>query len=143
MSIPQRLSIVTLGVSDVARATAFYESLGWRQATASQESITFFQMQGSVLALFGRELLADDAQIDAEGSGFRAVTTAINFDNPEQVDAAFVEWVAAGGTPVKAPETVFWGGYSSYVADLDGHLWELAHNPYSPNDVDGRMQLGE
>jgi uncharacterized glyoxalase superfamily protein PhnB len=135
--------MVTLGVSDVARATSFYESLGWRRSSASQETVTFFGMQGAVLGLFGRESLAEDAQVDADGSGFRAVTIAINLDSPEQVDAVFAEWVAAGATPVKQPETVFWGGYSSYVADPDGHLWEIAHNPYSPNDAKGMMQLPE
>jgi uncharacterized glyoxalase superfamily protein PhnB len=143
MAVPQRLSMVTLGVSDVARATSFYESLGWRRSSASQETVTFFGMEGAVLGLFGRESLAEDANVDADGAGFRAVTIAINLDSPEEVDAVFAEWVAAGATPVKQPETVFWGGYSSYVADPDGHLWEIAHNPYSPNDATGMMQLPE
>lgn len=141
MSVPQRLTMVTLGVADVARSTSFYESLGWRRSSASQPSITFFSMQGSVLGLFGRESLADDAGVDPAGSGFRAVTTALNCASRDEVDAVYAEWVAAGATPVKPPEAVFWGGYSSYVADPDGHLWEIAHNPMSPNDADGRMPL--
>lgn len=142
MAVPQRLSMVTLGVADVARSTAFYESLGWRRSSASQDGgITFFSMQGSVLGLYGREPLADDATVAADGSGFRGVTCALNCDSTDDVDAVYAEWVAAEATAVKAPEAVFWGGYSSYVADPDGHLWEIAHNPYSPNDESGRMQL--
>ncbi|MEO6652690.1 MAG: VOC family protein [Ilumatobacteraceae bacterium] len=141
MTVPQRLTMVTLGVTDVARATSFYESLGWRRSSASQETITFFSMQGSALGLFERVMLAGDAGVDALGSGFRGVTVALNCDSRAEVDAVFAEWVAAGATPVKQPEAVEWGGYSSYVADLDGHLWELAHNPFSENNADGHMQL--
>jgi predicted lactoylglutathione lyase len=141
MAVPQRLSMVTLGVADVARSTAFYESLGWRRSSASQDTVTFFSMEGSALGLFGRGSLADDAGVPADGDGFRAVTVAINCDSRDEVDTVFAEWVAAGGTAVKQPEAVFWGGYSSYVADPDGHLWEIAHNPYAPNDAAGVMQL--
>jgi uncharacterized protein len=133
--------MVTLGVADVARSTRFYESLGWRRSPASQSSITFFVMEGSALALYERGALADDAVTDPEGAGFRAVTLATNYDSPADVDAVFAEWVTAGARPVKSPQPVEWGGYSSYVADPDGHLWEIAHNPYSPNGPDGRMQL--
>ena len=98
-------------------------------------------MQGSVLGLFQREQLAEDASVSAEGSGFRAVTVALNCADRDEVDAVFAAWVAAGADPVKQPEEVFWGGYSSYVADPDGHLWEIAHNPYSPNDESGLMPL--
>ena len=141
MAVPQRISLVTLGVADVARSTAFYESLGWRRSSASQESVTFFAMEGSALGLFGRDALADDAGVPSEGEGFRAVTVAITCDSRDEVDAVFAAWVDAGGTPVKQPEAVFWGGYSSYVADPDGHLWEIAHNPYMPNDAAGEMQI--
>ena len=141
MTVPQRLSMVTLGVTDLARSTAFYEALGWRRSSASQDSITFFSMQGSVLGLYGREPLAEDAAVSPDGSGFRGVTCALNCDSRDEVDAVFAEWVTAGATAVKQPEAVFWGGYSSYVADPDGHLWEIAHNPYSANDESGRMTL--
>lgn len=136
--------MVTLGVTDVARSTLFYESLGWRRSSASQGGeITFFAMQGSVLALYGREALADDARVPADGTGFRAVTIALNCDSRSEVDEVFAAWVDAGASPVKAPQAVPWGGYSSYVADVDGHLWEIAHNPYSANDPDGRMRLAD
>lgn len=141
MTVPQRLSMITLGVDDVARSTAFYESLGWRRSSASQSTVTFFSMQGSVLGLFGRQSLADDADVSSDGGGFRAVTLALNCASVAEVDDVVEQWLAAGALLVKAPEEVFWGGYSGYVADPDGHLWEIAHNPYAPNDRDGRMQL--
>ena len=141
MTVPQRLTMVTLGVADLARSTTFYESLGWRRSSASQETVTFFRMQGSALGLFEAGSLAADAGVAADGSGFRAVTLALNCDDRDEVDAVFESWVAAGATPVKRPEEVFWGGYSSYVADPDGHLWEIAHNPFAPNDADGAMEL--
>ncbi len=135
--------MVTLGVADVARSTSFYESLGWRRSSASQDSITFFSMQGSAFALFGRQALADDAGVPPDGTGFRAVTIALNCEDRADVDAVFAAWVACGAVPVKQPESVEWGGYSSYVADPDGHLWEIAHNPYAPNTADGLMPLPE
>jgi hypothetical protein len=131
MAVPNRISIVTLGVADLARATAFYESLGWANSAPSP-SIAMFEMQGSMLALYEWSALADDAQVPAEGSGFRGVTIAMNLASTDEVDTVFAEWVAAGATPRVEPHTAFWGGYSSYVADLDGHLWEIAHNPYMP-----------
>ena len=148
MTVPQRLTMVTLGVADVVRSTQFYESLGWRRTAGSEGEISFFQMQGSVLALFGHGALAHDVGPAAEPGSeayegtFRGVTLALNCDSRDEVDTVFAEWVAAGAVPVKPPEAVFWGGYSSYVADPDGHLWEIAHNPMSPNDADGLMQLG-
>jgi catechol 2,3-dioxygenase-like lactoylglutathione lyase family enzyme len=149
MTVPQRISLVTLGVADVARSTAFYESLGWRRSSASVPSTTFFNTAGPVLTLFGHDDLAADARLPAGGSaataarGFRGVTLAINLESRDAVDAAYAEWVAAGATEVKAPEAVFWGGYSSYVADPDGHLWELAHNPGFTLDAEGRLRAPE
>ncbi len=142
MSVPARISLVTLGVADVERATAFYESLGWRRSASSVEgSVTFIQTSGPVLGLFGWEALADDAGVSPAGEGFRGTSLALNLASPDEVDEAFATFVAAGATPRTHPHEAFWGGYTSYVADLDGHLWEIAHNPYSPNDADGRMQL--
>lgn len=141
MAIPQRLTLVTLGVADLARATAFYESLGWRKSSASQDEVTFFSMQGSVLGLYGRGPLAEDAGLTPEGSGFSGIILALNCDSRDEVDAVHAEWVAAGAGPVKPPEELAWGGYVGYVSDPDGHLWEIAHNPYSPNDEQGQMVL--
>jgi predicted lactoylglutathione lyase len=141
MAVPPRLSIVTLGVTDVARATEFYESLGWERSPASQPTITFFALQGSVLGLYERSALADDAKVSNEGSGFRGVTCALNCESEEEVDAVWAEWVAKGGDGVLKPHRAFWGGYSSYVADPDGHLWEIAFNPHAAIGDDGRVQI--
>lgn len=142
MTVPNRISIITLGVGDLQRSTAFYESLGWTRSSASMPTITLFEMQGSVLGLYERSALADDAKVPADGSGFRGVTLALNLAGTDEVDAVFAEWVAVGATSVVEPHTAFWGGYSSYVADPDGHLWEIAHNPYATIDADGRLVMG-
>lgn len=142
MGVPPRLTLVTLGVADVARATSFYESLGWRRSSGSVEGeVSFFSLEGSALGLFGRDDLAADAGTAIAHTGSPGVTLALNGDSREEVDQIYAAWVAAGATPVKPPEATEWGGYSSYVADLDGHLWEIAHNPHAPNGPDGRMQL--
>jgi predicted lactoylglutathione lyase len=142
MTVPNRISIVTLGVADLAASTAFYESLGWTRSTASMPTITFFEMQGSWFGLYEWSALADDAKVLAEGSGFRGVTLAMNLASTDEVDDVFTEWIAAGAAPIVEQHTAFWGGYSSYVADLDGHLWELAHNPYARLDDAGRLTMG-
>jgi predicted lactoylglutathione lyase len=141
MTVPNRISIITLGVADLARSTAFYESLGWTNS-ASVPSIAFFEMQGSVLGIYESSALADDAKVPADGSGFRGVTLAMNLASTAEVDSVFAEWVAAGASPKVEPHTAFWGGYSSYVADPDGHLWEIAYNPYATIDTDGRLVMG-
>jgi catechol 2,3-dioxygenase-like lactoylglutathione lyase family enzyme len=144
MTVPARISLVTLGVADVARSTAFYESLGWRRSSASMPVITFFNTSGPVLALFGRQDLADDATVDAVGTGFRGVTLSLNVETLDAVDTLYDEWVAAGATAVRAPvPAVFEGGRIAYVADPDGHLWEIAHNPYFPFDESGRVTAPE
>jgi predicted lactoylglutathione lyase len=142
MTVPNRISIVTLGVADLARATAFYESLGWTKSSASMPTITLFEMQGSILGLYEWSALADDAKVPSEGSGFRGVALALNLASTAEVDAVFAEWLAAGASSVVEPHKAFWGGYSSYVADPDGHLWEIAHNPYARLDDDGRLVMG-
>jgi uncharacterized protein len=142
MTVPNRISIVTFGVTDLERSTAFYESLGWTKSSASMPTITFFDTVGPVFGLYEWSALAADAQVPAEGSGFRGVALAMNLASSDEVDAVFAEWLAAGATPVVEPHRAFWGGYSSYVADLDGHLWELAHNPYASLDADGRLVMG-
>lgn len=143
MTIPNRISIVTLGVGDLAVSTAFYESLGWQRSASSQPSITLFQMQGSVLALYERSALADDAKVADDGAGFRALTLAMNLASPDVVDAVFAEWITAGARSVVEPHAAFWGGYSSYVADPDGHLWELVHNPYAVIDDHGNLVIDD
>ena len=139
-----RISMITLGVADVARARAFYEALGWRAAAASQDSIAFMTGgAGPVLGLFGREALADDAALTDAPTGFAAVALAANYPDRAAVDAFFALALAAGARALKAPEPVFWGGYSGYFKDLDDHVWEVAHNPFAPLTEDGRMILDE
>lgn len=138
----QRLSLVTLAVADLAAARAFYGRLGWREAAMSNAQIAFFDLGGCGLALFGRDDLAADAGVDAAGTGFRGVTLAHNVRSPAAVDATLADAVAAGGRRVKPGAATSWGGYSGYFADPDGHLWEVAHNPFAPLDEAGRLQLG-
>ena len=142
-TLAPHVSIVTLGVADVGASTSFYEALGLRRSSASNDTISFMRCGTIVLSLYGREPLADDVGVGSSGDGFRAVTLAMNVATPSEVDATYARWVAAGATPVKAPEAAFWGGYSSYVADVDGHLWEIAHNPYTPVSAEGRLELSD
>lgn len=139
---PQRVTLITLGVADLAAARAFYARLGWAQHPGP-DGVAFYQMQGAVLALFGiTDLAADQGRPDARlGTG--AVTLAQNFTTEAEVDAAYAAALAAGGTALKAPEKVFWGGYSGYWADPDGHVWEVAMNPFWPLAADGSLTLPE
>ncbi|TCD14417.1 VOC family protein [Oricola cellulosilytica] len=141
MALEPRLTMVTLGVADVAASTAFYEKLGFERSSASNDDVTFFKMKGTALGLFGRSSLARDAGVEDSAPGFSGVAIAHNLDSEAAVDAAFDHAVSCGASPVKKPEKVFWGGYSGYFADPDGHLWELAFNPLMHNDDDGFMQL--
>ena len=135
------VTLITLGVADVQAAAGFYETMGLKRASSSNDNVVFFDMGGLALGLFGRDSLAEDAGISADGDGFRAVTLAWNQPEEAAVDAAIDHAVAAGGTLVKAAEKVFWGGYSGYFKDPDGHLWEVAYNPYAPLRDDGSMEL--
>lgn len=136
----QRVTLITLGVADLAAARAFYARLGW-QAHSSPEGVCFFQMQGQALALFGRADLAADQGRPGAVLGTGAVTLAQNFSTEADVDAAYAAALAAGATGLKSPEKVFWGGYSGYWADLDGHVWEVAMNPFWPLNEDGSLTL--
>lgn len=136
-----RLSLVTLGVRNVAKSRAFYEALGFKAGSASQESVTFLDAGGVVLGLYGRAALAEDATVSDSVPGFSGVALAHNARSEADVDAVLAEAVAAGGTLIKAADKVFWGGYSGYFADPDGHLWEVAYNPYFKLDPDGRIEL--
>ena len=136
-----RVSIVTLGVTGMARARAFYEALGFVAGAASNEHVTFFQAGGMILGLYGRPALAEDAHVQDKPTGFSAVSLAHNVRTEAEVDTVLAEAVAAGAKLLKPGQKVFWGGYSSYFADPDGHLWEVAHNPFMPLDAAGRMCL--
>ncbi len=137
-----RITLITLGVRDLGRALRFYrDGLGWRPSSASVEGdVAFFQLGGIVLALWSRADLARDAALDPD-EGWGGVAIAQNLESKEAVDAAVAAWTAAGGTVLKAPVEADWGGYSGYVADPDGHPWELAWNPFWPLGTDGTVTL--
>lgn len=136
-----RLSIVTLGVANIARSRTFYEALGFKASSASQPSVTFFDAGGVVLALYGRDALAEDAHVDKNGTGFSGITLAHNVATEADVARCLAEAVDAGGRLLKPAQKVFWGGTSGYFADPDGHIWEVAHNPFFPLDADSRVTL--
>ena len=137
---PQRVTLITLGVADLGRAKAFYAALGWTPA-ADEGEVVFYQMNGMVLGFFGLEPLAKDQGRPDAKLGTGAMTLAQNFTTDAQVDAAYVLALKAGATPLKAPEKVFWGGYSGYYADPDGHVWEVAQNPFWDVSPDGSLTL--
>lgn len=137
---PQRVTLITLGVDDLARSRRFYEAWGW-QATRALEEVVFFQLLGAALGLFGREALAADQGRPGASLGTGAMTLAQNFATRAEVDAAYARALAAGATALKQPQEVFWGGYSGYFADPDGHVWELAMNPFWLLTGDGSLTL--
>ena len=140
MDFGQRVTLITLGVADVALARAFYARLGWQEHGA-QEGVAFYKMNGLALALFGLADLAADQGRAGASLDMGAVTLAQNFATGAEVDAAYAAALAAGATPLKAPTKVFWGGYSGYWADPDGHVWEVAMNPFWPLAADGSLTL--
>jgi catechol 2,3-dioxygenase-like lactoylglutathione lyase family enzyme len=136
-----RISLVTLGVADLARARAFYEALGWTTGAEPGDDVAFFQAGGAVLALWGREQLAEDSGVDHDSGGFGGITLAHNVRSPAEVDAVIAEARAAGGRIAREPGETFWGGYSALFHDLDGHPWEVAHNPHWTLRDDGSVEL--
>jgi uncharacterized protein len=139
----QRLTIVTLGVADLDRARRFYEALGWQSRVEGGGQIVFFQLLGVVLGLYPRAALAEDAHLpdDAPSAKFGGIALAYNARDKAEVDRVLKEAVAAGAKLLKPAQDVFWGGYSGYFADLDGHPWEVAFNPHWPLDRDGALRL--
>ena len=135
---PQRVTLITLGVTDLARSQAYYGALGWVPAKTTPGAV-FYDLGGLKLGLFGLDPLAADQGRPGVALGTGAMSLAQNFDTPEAVDAAYAEALAAGARALKSPKKVFWGGYSGYLADPDGHVWELAHNPFWPLDADGKL----
>jgi uncharacterized protein len=128
-----RISLITLGVRDLERARRFYrDGLGLPERTESNDRVSFLQLRGLVLALYGRADLARDAGLEDDGSGFSGVSIAHNVSSREAVTATLVKVVGAGATLVKPGEDTFWGGYVGYFADPDGYLWEVAWNPGMP-----------
>lgn len=136
----QRLTLITLGVSDLETSTRFYErKFGWTKEDSSNENITFFRMNGVMLSLFERRELAKDAGVETTGTGFGGFTLSYNTRSEKEVDEIVEELRGKGVKIVKDPQKVFWGGYSSYVADPDGFLWEIAYNPFMELNESGNM----
>ena len=140
--MPAHISLITLGVADVAKATSFYERLGFvRSKRASQESVSFFQAGPVVLALWGRDAQRDDAQAAELWTGNGGIAVAQNLTSGAEVDAMMARAEAAGARILKPAAKTFWGGYDGYFADPDGHVWEVAFNPFWELDEDGRVKL--
>jgi hypothetical protein len=137
----QRVSLVTLGVRDLRRARAFYEALGWKTNAAAEDDVVFFQAGGMIVALWGRDQLAEDTGVEDAG-GWGGITLAYNARSPGEVDAVIAGAEAAGGTILRAGAETFWGGYSGAFADSEGHAWEVAHNPHWTIGEDGSVSLG-
>jgi predicted lactoylglutathione lyase len=137
----QRLSLVTLGVTDLERARSFYERLGWTTGAAPADDVVFFQAGGMIVALWGRDRLAEDSGVQDSG-GWGGVTLAYNARSPEEVDQVVEEARAAGATIAREGAETFWGGYSGVFLDPDGHPWEVAHNPHWTIEEDGSVRLG-
>ena len=136
----QRLTFITLGVNDLDISKKFYtEIFGWKPEDNSGDDVVFFKLNGIMLSLFPRKELAKDATVPSEGNGFRSFSLAHNLRSEQEVDALFVELTSKGVAILKQPQKVFWGGYSGYVADPDGNLWEIAYNPFLPLDNNGNV----
>jgi catechol 2,3-dioxygenase-like lactoylglutathione lyase family enzyme len=135
----QRISLITLGVADTARARAFYEAMGWRGESPDGD-VVFFQAGGMIVGLWGRDDLARDSTVE-DGGGWGGVTLAYNVNSPAEVDAVLAEAAAAGATIGRPGAATFWGGYSGVFVDPDGHPWEVAHNPAWPIGADGSVRL--
>lgn len=136
----QRLSLITLGVADLARARAFYEALGWTSGAKEEDDVVFFKAGGTIVALWGRDRLAEDSVVSDNG-GWGGITLAHNVRSPAEVDSVLAEAEAAGATIARPGGETFWGGYSGVFVDPDGHPWEVAHNPHWTLHDDGSISL--
>ena len=140
-SMEQRITIITLGVSNVEKVTNFYESkFEWKKEASSNEYITFFKLNGILLSLYQNDELAKDATVNPSRSGFKGYTLAHNVHSKEEVDELIENLRAKEVTIVKEPQKADWGGYSSYVSDIDGNLWEIAYNPYLVLEKNGTIK---
>jgi uncharacterized protein len=138
--VEQRVSVITLGVHDLARAREFYAALGWSAANGADDDVAFFQAGGMVLALWDRAMLAEDSAVSDTG-GWGGVTLAMNVRSPAEVGAVIEEARVAGAVIGREPAETFWGGYSGIFVDPDGHPWEVAHNPGWTIRADGSISI--
>jgi len=134
------MTMIALGVLNLDVSSKFYENVfGWTRIKSENEVIIFYQLNGIILSIYPREKLAGDAMISSEGIGFKGVTCAFNARTEADVDELFTEFKSKNVQIIKMPEKVFWGGYSGYIADPDGHLWEIAFNPFWKLDQSGNL----
>jgi uncharacterized protein len=139
-----RLNIVTIGVSDLPTSRQFYmEAFGWKPAQGSSDQIVFFYLDGIVLGLYPLNLLAEDAGVPAERSGFSGITLAINTNSREELEKTYRKALAAGAKSLIEPRDTFWGGYDCYFSDPDGHPWEIAWAPFWEYDEQGSLKMTE
>jgi len=132
----QRITFITLGVNDLQTSIDFYENkFGWKRSEMSNNDIAFYELNGIQISLYNARELAKDANVDSQGSGFKGFTMAYNARSEEEVDKLIQTLKENGVRIVKEPQKVFWGGYSSYIADPDGFLWEIAYNPFFKIEV--------
>jgi predicted lactoylglutathione lyase len=136
----QRVTVLTLGVSDLSRARGFYEALGWRSGASPTDEVVFFQAGEMVLALWDRAKLAEDSCVE-DSAGWGGVTLALNVESPDDVDLVTEQARTAGAQIGREPAETFWGGYSSVFIDPDGHPWEIAYNPHWTLTEDGGVRL--
>jgi uncharacterized protein len=140
MTVPARLTVVTLGARDLTALAGFYDALGWPRGESSADDFVIYQTAGAALALYPRATLAEDAHVEAPtGTGFQGVTLGVNVERKEQVDEAIATARGAGAVVTKEPEDAFWGGRSAYFADPEGNLWEVAWAPSFPFDERGAL----
>lgn len=137
----QKMNLITLGTIDFDRSVAFFEKLGWKKSAASVEGLAVFPLGGMALCLHPRNELAADATVDEKGSGFSGITISFNAKSEQEVDEVLAEVQKHGATLVKPAQKVFWGGYSGYFRDLDGHLFEVAFNPFWELDENDNLKL--
>ncbi len=138
----QKINLITLGVDDFQRSLDFYEKgLGWKKSNASPDGMALFPLGGITLALYSRQELAEDATINNSGTGFAGLTLSYNAKSESEVDAVLKEVANLGATIIKPAQKVFWGGYSGYFKDPDGHLFEVAYNPFWELDENDNLKL--
>jgi hypothetical protein len=136
----QRVSLVTIGVRDLVRSRRFYEALGWQTGAGPDDDVVFFEAGATIVALWGREQLAEDSAVTDTG-GWGGITLAHNVRSPTEVDAVLAEAEAAGASIGRRGAETSWGGYSGVFLDPDGHPWEVAHNPHWTLRDDGSVEL--
>lgn len=136
----QRLTLITLGADNVQKLTSFYvDVFGWTPLPNSNKEITFFQLNGFQLGIFGKEALAEDAHVSPSGNGFKGFSLAYNLRSSSEVDALFQELTNKNVKVLKEPQKVSWGGYSGYISDPEGNIWEIAYNPHMEYDKQGNV----